>query len=73
MEPTMHVKTFSRGSVFFFFFCTHKSVGVCFPFLPTPLSDTLSSHPTGFFLFSTCWDVETGAERSGREEVMWLG
>lgn len=56
----------SQGVHFFFFFFAHtiiKSVGMwVFPFLLSPLSDTLPSHPAGSFPFSTCWDVETGAK-----------
>lgn len=58
---------------FFFFFCTHNHknqlecgfFSSCFPHCQIP-----SSHPTGSFPFSMCWDVETGAK--GRRLVARL-
>ena len=65
-ERNLPCKSKHSQGVHFVFFFAHtiiKSVGVwVFPFLSSPLSDTLPSHPNGSFLFSTCWDVETGAE-----------
>lgn len=68
MNGTYHAcQNILKGSIFFFFARTIiKSVGMwVFPFLLSPLSDTLPSHPTGSFPFSMCWDVETGAKEGG--------
>lgn len=66
MNGTYHAcQNILKGFIFFFFFAHTiiKSVGMwVFPFLLSPLSDTLPSHPAGSFPFSTCWDVETGAK-----------